>query len=536
MLILSNILFNILIFLFARGFLIFFNLILKNKFEIDKEVVFGIKIYNFYSVLGLFIIGNYVFLVNFIYSVNQKFFKIILIFIILNLLNPPRIKNFNLLILKFLFVPLIISIGIYDLSFHYDAGLYHLNYQAIINDYKIIFGLTNLYDHYGFSSIIDYLSSFFLIGDNYILQNSLQVTFFISFFNLIIEIIFFSNSKFSKNVVFYLSIYLILDNFGISGGLNGSPQIQQITKFDSVFTIVYFFAVLFIFTSILQNSISNSEIRLILIFILFSIQIKLFGLSLLILLPHFINRLNLLKNLKRIFRVNSLIFFLFILWVIKNIIISGCLFFPVTFLCFDFLPWTDKVSTYNLSYILKEHIENSEFELLNNKTIFYNFLISLFLIIVIMFLKDNFRFFNPKISIWIFVYLIFNIFIYFNYSPILRYHSGFLISVLVIIVYQNNIGNNEIIKPRYTFLLILISLILVPRVDQYKNLSFEQLNNLILRPNEVEYVNYVGVKFVSPSIGDQCWVNIKCTPRTNFPPQSKKFNSIIFYKKLQSDT
>ena len=46
-----------------------------------------------------------------------------------------------------------------------DAGLYHL-YTSIINENKIIFGITNLHFRFGHVSIIQYLSSAF---NNYIL-------------------------------------------------------------------------------------------------------------------------------------------------------------------------------------------------------------------------------------------------------------------------------------------------------------------------------------------------------------------------------
>jgi hypothetical protein len=45
-----------------------------------------------------------------------------------------------------------------------DAGLYHLPYIAILNEYKIIFGLNNLHSRFGHVSIIQYLSA---LNNNY---------------------------------------------------------------------------------------------------------------------------------------------------------------------------------------------------------------------------------------------------------------------------------------------------------------------------------------------------------------------------------
>ena len=50
-----------------------------------------------------------------------------------------------------------------------DAGLYHLPYVKILNDEKIIFGLSNLHSRYGHISIIQYLSA---ISNNLIFKEN----------------------------------------------------------------------------------------------------------------------------------------------------------------------------------------------------------------------------------------------------------------------------------------------------------------------------------------------------------------------------
>ena len=50
-----------------------------------------------------------------------------------------------------------------------DAGLYHLPYTKILNDEKIIFGLSNIHFRYAHISIIQYLSA---ISNNFVFQSN----------------------------------------------------------------------------------------------------------------------------------------------------------------------------------------------------------------------------------------------------------------------------------------------------------------------------------------------------------------------------
>ena len=51
----------------------------------------------------------------------------------------------------------------------------------------------------------------------------------------------------AKNISFLTSLYMFLDNFGFGGGLNGTPNIQGVTKFDSIFSIIFYISVFMYF-------------------------------------------------------------------------------------------------------------------------------------------------------------------------------------------------------------------------------------------------------------------------------------------------
>src|SRR5210317_2212261 len=138
------ILFFIIFFLIGRGFLI---LLLRIK-EIDMLRVAGLNIYIFYPVLGIVVFGNYLFLLNFFVPLSTRLAFLILLFTIPNLRVAPTLKFFQKSLRNFLLYILFL-IPSYDLSYHYDAGLYHLNYQTLLRESNIMLGISNIYGPYG---------------------------------------------------------------------------------------------------------------------------------------------------------------------------------------------------------------------------------------------------------------------------------------------------------------------------------------------------------------------------------------------------
>ena len=92
-----------------------------------------------------------------------------------------------------------------------DAGLYHLPYINILNEYKIIFGLNNIHFRFGTTSIIQYLSA---INNNLLFKDlgiliplSILASFFIIyFFNNVL--VLFKKKKITLENIF--SIFIII--------------------------------------------------------------------------------------------------------------------------------------------------------------------------------------------------------------------------------------------------------------------------------------------------------------------------------------
>ena len=154
----------------------------NNIYEIP---IFGIVILSFISLL-----------INFVLPLSKLIGSIILL---LGLINMIIFAKNNLNILKKFINIVILSTAISVLLLAYsniyrpDAGLYHLPYISILNDNKIIFGLSNIHFRFGTTSIIQYLSA---IQNNYILNLSSISIPIASTFSF--AIIFFIRNVFHK--------------------------------------------------------------------------------------------------------------------------------------------------------------------------------------------------------------------------------------------------------------------------------------------------------------------------------------------------
>ena len=234
----------------------------------------------------------------------------------------------------------------YDLSYHYDSGLYHLNFQAFLRESNIIFGISNIYGPYGISSIYEYISAALWIDKSYVLLQFLNVIFVILFYEILFNLLFTSSSKYLNNAGFALLLYSLLDNIGLNGGRNGYLYFQGIGKQDTSLAILYFVTVLIIFLNLQKEKNSNLEIFLPTIFTLFVIQLKISGVTVLVFYIFYLIKLVTKNNLNTVHFLgifSSLI--LGILWGVKSVLQTGCVIYPLEISCLDVLPWFNREYT-----------------------------------------------------------------------------------------------------------------------------------------------------------------------------------------------
>ncbi len=438
-----------------------------SKYNIYEIPIFGIIILSFISLL-----------INFFFPINKLVGSIILIlgliFLIVHIFENKLIliKLFKLIIISSLISTLLLS---YSHIYRPDGGLYHLPFISIINENKIIFGLTNIHFRFGHTSIIQYLSA---LQNNYffnIASLSIPIASIFSFSILyIIKKIFETNQEKSFFSIFCLFIAIsCIISYGSFGNYGNDAASN-----------IYFFLLIIFFLQYLSNiKEKDSDFFKILFISIFLFTTKAF-MSLALLIPIIIFFLK--KNKIKIFKNISfyLSFAIIISWFIKSIIISGCLIYPIKESCLSNLKYHDVKQTLaessageawakdwvNQKDVKLNYIEyNKEFKWL--KTWSSNHLLKILekllplLIFIILF--TLYYFFKKKNKYKIskgFGYILFFSFalsiIWFLKFPLYRYGSSFLIVFIISlsIFFMNNFGilpKRDQIKKNFNVILII---------------------------------------------------------------------------------
>lgn len=317
------------------------------------------------SLNGIIFLSFFALVLNFFIPLNNYINTIIFITIICF----GIFKHKNTLISKYsLYFILITSILVFLLIFlsnsnRPDSGLYHYPYINILNNEKIIFGLSNLHTHFGFVSIIQYTSAIlnnFFFKNNGMIFPSASVSAVI-FLYLIFEI--FEWSKKNKKINFYV-LFITFSSIFISYRM--SKYSEYGNDYVGHFFMIYLCSLILKY----KDKIEFNKIFKYSIFIFLNkiILINVFFLCSLILIKKFRNQIN--------FKTFILAFFL-ILWLIKNLITTGCVMYPIKHTCIKELSWTNLSTTSPYSVenisILVESWSKGWPDQKNNKLDYYNY-------------------------------------------------------------------------------------------------------------------------------------------------------------------
>jgi hypothetical protein len=305
----------------------------------DKNYDYHSQFYIYF--VGITLVSFFSLLLNFFTPltpiINSVFYLIIIIAFTIKtkfILNKKHIKF--LLASSFITYLLII----YSTVNRPDAGLYHLPYTAIINENKIIFGLSNIHFRFGHISILQYLSA---INNNYLFAEngiSIPVASIVSFFYLYF---FYDTWKVVKkketpNSGNFFSLFILIYI---------AFKITRYGEFgnDAVSHLSFFYLISFI----LKNNTKDLNFNKVLLISVFTfINKPTLGLIFIapIVIFFFQNNFSLKKIFCSLFSLPSLMLYL---WLIKNIIISGCAIYPIKMTCSKNLPWTNIQKTINVN-------------------------------------------------------------------------------------------------------------------------------------------------------------------------------------------
>ena len=308
-----------------------YGLIIKNIFLKKNNIEYDIGTLGFLGLFFLLFIS--LFLHNFV-AINSfiTFFVLTIgVIIFLYQINEIKIYFSKIHIFVFLLIYPISIIFFLDEDFNY----YYLPYLTYLQSTKIAFGLVNLndalvssqntlYDIYVFFGIKDF------IDKTYSIPGAIFLFFFI---NILISQI----KKLSIKEKIFLAFVLIISVVTFDKLRNIGAAIPA--------QLLMIICVLQIFM-ILNSKIHINNLVLILFFFHFSFLLRInsiiiFPFIVLLIIYYYRDLFDLIKKFKLFISFNVLVLLLFLL---KNLIISGCIIYPIYYSCFDeTLKWSASV-------------------------------------------------------------------------------------------------------------------------------------------------------------------------------------------------
>ena len=306
----------IFIFTYGLGSLIKYFLI-KNKFIYN--ISFGeIGILGFYFILIISLFFHFFISLNIYFIFFIFFISFILIFYFKSYIKI-KINNKIIFIFLLLFLPLIITN-----SSHPDFEWYHLPYINYLHNFKIIFGLGNVNDFLAFSQTWNDITGLFppyvsKQGNNVI--SAFFVFYIIIYF---LEEIINKNNNLNKIFLIFILIYSAFKFTDVNEFGGHVPP-----------TFLGFLLNYYLIKFLLEKEeIKKELIPKILIFFSFILLLRI---NYIILLPIILFLAIFYKNIFLNFILNKkilfLIFFIPLIFISKNFILSGCFVYPISQTC-----------------------------------------------------------------------------------------------------------------------------------------------------------------------------------------------------------
>ena len=522
---------------------------------VNNQNDYSILNYTKNLIYGFIFLSFIALVLNFFFPLN-KFINTIILLIPLIIILRKFSYFFNLNFLKFLIINSIIIFLLIAKSNVYrpDAYLYHLPFVDILNHNKIIIGLSNLHYRFGHISIIQYTSSIF---NNYIfLKNGIFFSLAIIASAIITNFIFNLINSIKKNkydIHFFFVLFVIIF---ISYKMNRYGEYGN----DAPTHFMFFYLISEILRSSSEKNYNIPELILISAFILMN-KITM-GLS--IILP-----LLLFKKFSKSLVVNKINFFTLIflfLWFIKNILISGCIVYPIKSLCLSKLNWTDiklteKVSVENEAWTkgwIDQKDENkfstndyikdfnwietwSQNHLKKINSIVTPYIVFLLIIFFIFLIRSKKNDYINISLIYIYLISLLGIFslVWFLKVPVFRYGYSYIISfVCLILAYfsysRNNLENKKIF---ICIIFLCISIFVIKNsiriFDPNKNFAEEIWPKIKLFSEKKELKEVKLNNFTYYESPSECGFGYPpCTNYQNLKLKSNIINSYVVLKKL----
>ena len=434
---------------------LFLLIIYGNGVIFSKKIFNDFENQNFYEILLIGLVTTTLLsqFINFFLPLNNYLtVSNILIVILYLVLNKKIIKSLEIDYKIFLTLLILVLSNIYASDFSEDLNHYHYGMISNSDSLNFIWGNSFLHDMYGTSPIWLTAHSY-LNFDSSRLQDIhiLNGLFLFIFFGLFFSEFKKNNQNHSVKQIILFSILLFalikftrLKEFGID-----RPAII-------LFCTNLYFYLKFFFTK--DNTHEFKNFLKILLISICIISIKITYLPIMI-FPILI----LLRYQKKLFILDKrylLILFVFSIFILKNLLSTGCVIYPISYSCFDFISWSNSKGAEDLAF-LADHFNKSwtsyegplsKSEYIKDfnwfKTWFirgYKEILELFLTIILIFISSIFIFglkkknslkFQKELSFFkkiLSLIIIFSVFIFFMKNPVIRMNFHVLISILILL-------------------------------------------------------------------------------------------------------
>ena len=313
-----------LFFIVIIGSGVFFN---KFFFKEQKLSLGEMGIYGFFNIYLLVLITHFFFPINQFIIISTG-----LLFIILFANNISNIfKKSNLNNISFLFVFIIFLTLSITNNHHDDLYIFQLPIINYMQNHKIVFGLINLNDYIGQGHSLYEIMSYFKVpfygNRTYFIIPIIFVHFFVIY---LLENFDKKNNNIISYLVFFI-ISLLVIRFNRSKEYGTDLPILCLLFFVQInfYKFLYDQKLIYFYKSTLA--------------ILFAVILKLYSiLSIFYLLP-FVFLLK--KNILNLFKKKTfllLLFSIFLLTILKNLMVSGCGIYPIKQVCLskEIAPWS----------------------------------------------------------------------------------------------------------------------------------------------------------------------------------------------------
>ena len=156
---------------------------------------------------------------------------------------------------------------IFENSNRPDGGLYHLPFISILNEHKIILGISNIHFRFAHTSIIQYTSAVF--NNSFFSEKGITIP--ISIIITTIFFYFYENFKIKRNDTFFLIFFFLIVSF-ITLKISRYDDIGN----DSVGHLFYFLTVSYFLKCLYKKEFKYENLFFLVLFSIFAFANKIF--------------------------------------------------------------------------------------------------------------------------------------------------------------------------------------------------------------------------------------------------------------------